>query len=231
MYTCTGAEDNVERGLLARNDASSPTASANVQSINLPEKNYKAIVQEYCQKHYLVMPEYVTEYPSDATGFVSVLTVNGKEYHSKPMSGKKKAEQDAAGRAAVDIGLVKLDSRLESYTPVNGSVSGPARRFTNGDAAPASYSSTSLGGGGASIRSRYSARTPAVPESEFNNKLQLSVHVSVLIRLLIKTFFILQTSQRTTRESCKSFWPSEVSVTLGIPRHWATEVGSCQRSL
>lgn len=191
LITCTGAGDNVERGLLARNDASSPTASANIQSINLPEKNYKAIVQEYCQKHYLAMPEYVTDYPSDATGFVSVLTVNGKEYHSKPMSAKKKAEQDAAGRAAVDIGLVKLDSRLESYTPVNGSVSGSARRFTNGDASPASYSSTSLGGGGASIRSlptRYSARTPAVPESEFNNKLQLSVHVSVLIRLLIKPF-------------------------------------------
>ena len=165
---------------MPRSDASSLPTSAE-SHVELPEGNYKPMINEYCQKNYLPLPEYDTEYPDDARGYVAVLTVNGKEYRSKPCPAKKKAEQDAAGRAALDIGLVSLDggggsrgggslaSGLGSYSPANGSVSGLQRsRFTNGATSSHSYPSSSLVGGGASPRtSRFSARTAAVPESKF----------------------------------------------------------------
>ena len=112
---CIGTEDNLERKSLEyRHDHSSPTAAATRAGdidVQLPEQNYKAVVNEYCQKHYLPLPEYVTEFPADSTGFVSVLTVCDKEYRSKPMAAKKKAEQNAAGKAALDLGLVTFNER------------------------------------------------------------------------------------------------------------------------
>ena len=157
---------------MPRNAASSPPTA---RSMELPEKNYKAIVQEYCQKHCLSMPVYATEYPDDAPGYVAVLTVNGNEYRSKPMPAKKKAEQDAAGRAALDIGLVTLEGGEDAGAEAS---LGSSRFATNGDSAPHPYSSPSSSvssasfvGGGASIRSpltsRFSARTAAVPESKY----------------------------------------------------------------
>ena len=93
------------------------------------------MVNEYCQKHNLPLPEYETDYASDSIGFVSVLNACDKEYQSDSKSTKKKAEQNAAGKAALDIGLVKMDelearigspslgtSRIGSQSLVNGSV-------------------------------------------------------------------------------------------------------------
>ena len=93
------------------------------RDIEVPEKNYKSIVNEYCQKNYLPLPEYATQLPDDSTGFVSVMTVHGKEYQSKPHASKKKAEQNVAGIAALDIGLVKINenSRKGEEGPVIGS--------------------------------------------------------------------------------------------------------------
>ena len=94
--------------------------STRARDVELPENNYKAMVNEYCQKSYQPLPEYVTEYPDDSTGFVSVLTVCGKEYQSKPRGSKKKAEQNVAGIASLDIGLVKINDREGGEGPVNG---------------------------------------------------------------------------------------------------------------
>ena len=100
--------------------------STRAHDIELPEKNYKAIVNEYCQKNYLPLPEYETEHADNATGFVSVLTICDKEYRSKPHGSKKKAEQNVAGIAALDIGLVKINEREGREGPVN---SRESRRF------------------------------------------------------------------------------------------------------
>ena len=106
--------------------------STRAHDVELPEKNYKAMVNEYCQKNYKPLPEYVTEWPADATGFVSVLTICGKEYQSKPCGSKKKAEQNVAGIAALDIGLVEKEGR-EGPLNSRGSFLGdkfPDRRAT-----------------------------------------------------------------------------------------------------
>lgn len=125
-------------------------------NIELPEKNYKAIMNEYCQKNYLPLPDYVTEYASDSTGFVAVLTVCDKEYRSKPRASKKKAEQNVAGIAALGLGLVTIDEggggeslwnrRERAVSPVS--------------------SNSSFGGLSSSFGSRFSGRTAAGPESE-----------------------------------------------------------------
>ena len=127
---------------------------AQAHDVELSEKNYKAMINEYCQKNYLPLPEYVTEYPDDSTGFVSVLTVCGKEYHSKPRGSKKKAEQNVAGIAALDIGLVKINEREGE----EGSSVGEGSSVTS------SIGTSSLGG---SVDIKFSNRRAAVSESEF----------------------------------------------------------------
>ena len=164
---------------------SSPSPS--LLTAQLPERNYKAIINEYCQKHYQPLPVYATDFPDDSTGYVSVLSVCGKQYHSKPMPAKKKAEQDVAGRAALDLGLVMADeggaqARSTANSSYNGSTNGLSSRTTNGDS-PSSYfsSASSLGGGGAgglrSMSSRFSARTAAVPESESQDKITVTIFI------------------------------------------------------
>ena len=120
-----GTEKSVERDEPVSHCVPPPTMLYGGQGrdIELPEKNYKSIVNEYCQMNYLPLPEYVAQHPDDSTGFVSVLTVHGKEYQSKPHASKKKAEQNVAGIAALDIGLVKINeiSRKGEEGPVIGS--------------------------------------------------------------------------------------------------------------
>jgi dsRNA-specific ribonuclease len=180
----TGTEDNLERNeLYSRHEhqSPSPTAAPNkVTDVQLPERNYKAMVNEYCQKNYLPLPEYVTEFPDDSTGFVSVLTVCDKEYRSKPMAAKKKAEQNVAGKAALDIGLVTINERdyasgpkstvNSSYTSSGGVGSECVSRFSS--LASSSSRLTSLGssrlGGHTGPLSSYSSLTKggaSVPEN------------------------------------------------------------------
>ena len=90
-----------------------PPTTSGAHDIQLPENNYKAILNEYCQKHYLALPEYTTEYPENSTGYIAVVTVCESEYRSTPHMAKKKAEQNAAGRAALELGLVKAEGREE----------------------------------------------------------------------------------------------------------------------
>jgi dsRNA-specific ribonuclease len=186
-----GTEENLERSLpvFSGNDVRSPPPSANStrthatplqqQPQKLPEGNYKAIVNEYCQKNYQELPQYTTEYPDDATGYVSELSVCGKVYRSKPMPSKKKAEQDAAGRAALDMGLVSIDTsdgcgagnsrENRSLSPVNRSVgAGIASRSANGESSSASSQSSWVGGATGGPPS-FSAGTAAVPENITSN--------------------------------------------------------------
>ena len=123
----------------------------------LPEKNYKSIVNEYCQKNYLPLPEYVTECTDDFTGFVSILIVHGKEYQSKTCASKKKAERNVAGIAALDIGLLKINeiSREGEEGPVIGS------------SVTGTIGTSSVRGLGSSVGSRFSNRRATVSESEF----------------------------------------------------------------
>ena len=162
MHTLSGIEESLQRSEpeCTRNSPPLSDHSIRSRSAELPDKNYKAIVQEYCQKNYLPLPEYAMEY---SRGFVSVVTVCGNEYRSKPMGTKKKAEQNAAGMAALDMGLVTISesegrgARGQANSSVNGA-SGlglSSRSASAGFVPPAS----SLG----SIRSQ---RTAAVPESE-----------------------------------------------------------------
>ena len=171
-----GTEDNLERKseLEHRSDhhsLSSLTAAATRASdINaqLPEQNYKAMVNEYCQKHYLSLPEYVTEFPDDSTGFVSVLTLCDKEYRSKPMAAKKKAEQNAAGKAALDLGLVTINER--DY--ISGPNSSMYSSYSSGvsRSAPSSSRFTSLnsrlGGHTGLVSGGLAERGASGPESE-----------------------------------------------------------------
>ena len=143
--------------------------SARAHDVELPEKNYKAMVNEYCQKSYQPLPEYVTEYPDESTGFVSVLTVCGKEYQSKPCGSKKKAEQNVAGIAALDIGLVKINDREGGESPVN----------SRGSSVTSNLSTSSLGGLSGSLGSGFSDRRAAVSESEFHTANVSSVRPGV----------------------------------------------------
>ena len=184
-HVYTGTEDNLERNeLYSRHEhqSPSPTAAPNkVTDVQLPERNYKAMVNEYCQKNDLPLPEYVTEFPDDSTGFVSVLTMCDKEYRSKPMAAKKKAEQNVAGKAALDIGLVTINERdyasgpkstvNSSYTSSGGVGPECVSRFSS--LASSSSRLTSLGsswlGGHTGPLSSYSSLTKggaSVPESE-----------------------------------------------------------------
>ena len=183
LFSCVGTEENLERSVpvISQHGASSPPPSTptNIAAAQLTERNYKAIVNEYCQKNYYPLPEYTTDYPSDASGYVSVLSVCDKEYRSKPMQVKKKAEQDAAGRAALDLGLVTVDEGEGTRSPVNGSFTpvnvGSASRYGNGECStgPPSYASGASLGAGGGFRglsgSRFSARTAAVPESKWTD--------------------------------------------------------------
>ena len=85
------------------------------RDVVLPDKNYKAILNEYCQKHYLPLPEYSTEYPESSLGYIAVVDVCGKQYRSTVQMAKKKAEQNAAGKAALDLGLVELETQDSGY--------------------------------------------------------------------------------------------------------------------
>ena len=134
MYvTLLGTEEHLDRSEPVSHYTQPPVMqSTQACDIELPEKNYKAMVNEYCQKNYQPLPEYETEYSDNATGFVSVLTICGKEYQSKPCGSKKKAEQNVAGIAALDIGLVEREGR-EGPLNSRGSFLGdrfPDRRAT-----------------------------------------------------------------------------------------------------
>ena len=157
--TILGTKKSVKRNEPVSHYVQPPTMpyGSQARDIELPERNYKAILHEYCQKNYLPLPEYVTEYPDDSIGFVSVLIVSGKEYRSKPCGSKKKAEQNVAGIAALDIGIVKINeiSREGEEGPVIGS------------SATGSIGTSSVGGLGSSVGSRFSNRRATVSESEF----------------------------------------------------------------
>ena len=149
-----GTEEHLDRNEPVSHNMPPPVMqSTRAHDIELPEKNYKEMVNKYCQKNYLLpRPEYVTELSDDTIGFVSVLTVCGKTYRSKPCGSKKKAEQNVARIAALDIGLVKINERKGGEGPLKSSV-------TN--------SSSSLGGLSSSLGSRSSDRRSAdVSESE-----------------------------------------------------------------
>lgn len=154
---------NDDRGSLSHANSSRAHNSMNHE---LPEGNYKAMVNEYCQKNYLPLPEYETDYPEDATGFVSVLTVCDKEYRSKPMAAKKKAEQNAAGKAALDIGLVKIDRDTRNGPMTSGASCTSGARLVDKSAVNGSPTSSMLGGEspmGSVSNGRFFARS-AVPE-------------------------------------------------------------------
>ena len=156
--TMLGTDTCVERSEPVSHYVPPPTMlSARARDIELPEKNYKAMISEYCQSKYLPLPEYVTEYPDDSTGFVSVLTVCGKEYRSKPRGSKRKAERNVAGIAALDIGLVKLNEREGE----EGSSVGEGSSVTS------SIGTSSLGGLRSSVDIKFSNRRATVSESEF----------------------------------------------------------------
>ena len=140
------------------------------------------MMNEYCQKHYLPLPEYETDYASDSIGFVSVLNVCDKEYQSDSKSTKKKAEQNAAGKAALDIGLVKMDdlearigspspgtSRIGSRSLVNGSVCSSGVGLVDRSAVITNTTSLLSGEVKSSFSSRFSAGTAdtSVAEREF----------------------------------------------------------------
>ena len=155
-----GAEEYLQRSEPVSHYMPPPVMqSTRAHDFELPENNYKAIVNEYCQKNYQPLPEYVTEHSDNAAGFVSVLTICGKEYQSKPCGSKKKAEQNVAGIAALDIGLVKINEREGREGPLNSRGSS----VTN-----SSSSISSLGGLSSSLGSRSSDRRSAdVSESEY----------------------------------------------------------------
>ena len=90
-----------------------PPTTSKAHNIQLPEMNYKAILNKYCQKHYLVIPEYKTKCHKNSTGYIAMVTVCGKEYRSTAHASKKKAEQKAAALAALDLGLVRASGREE----------------------------------------------------------------------------------------------------------------------
>ena len=84
---------------------------------SLPPDNYKARLNEYCQKHYLPLPVYETEYPEDSTGYIAVVKVCQKEYISTVEMAKKSAEQKAAGLAALDLGIVQIETKKQDESP------------------------------------------------------------------------------------------------------------------
>ena len=58
----------------------------------------KNMLQQLCQKKGMIA-DYTTEYPPDAVGYVTKVTVNGKTFSSEVHSTKKAAEAEAAREA------------------------------------------------------------------------------------------------------------------------------------
>ena len=128
------------------------------------------------------------------------------------MAGKKKAEQNVAGKAALDIGLVTASEREVSNS--RRQVNSPGRtgsgveltsRSASGVISSASSLASSIGG----IRT---TRTAAVPESELIIFEPHIVHFSYVCDILyiiynITTLYVcmLQTPPQTIREHFKSF--------------------------
>lgn len=78
---------------------------------NILIKDYKTILQEFCQKKYKVLPEYrlVSEKgPDHNKQFKVTIFVNGKEYSSGTGKSKSKAEQAAARDSLCRLNVIKL---------------------------------------------------------------------------------------------------------------------------
>ena len=87
-----------------------PTNHAkNSETIDL---NSKQLLNEFCQKSKLPLPEYTTLSPIDCVGYVSLVKVNGKTFQSTVEPNKKRAEQLAAKSALEDFGQLQKNAEV-----------------------------------------------------------------------------------------------------------------------
>lgn len=78
---------------------------------NILIKDYKTILQEFCQKKFKVLPEYrltSENGPDHNKQFKVTIFINGKEYYSGMGKSKSKAEQSAARDTLCKLNVVKL---------------------------------------------------------------------------------------------------------------------------
>ncbi len=72
-------------------------------------RNYKSILQQYSQSHWSRSPEYHLldeKGPDHSKCFEIAVTVNGRHFPSAWGMNKKEAEQEAARRALVELGIL-----------------------------------------------------------------------------------------------------------------------------
>ena len=73
-------------------------------------RNYKSMLQQYAQFHWSRAPEYHMldeKGPDHSKCFEIAVTINGRHFPSAWGMNKKEAEQEAARRALVDLGVLK----------------------------------------------------------------------------------------------------------------------------
>lgn len=80
------------------------------------EKNYKSLLQDHAQRKVNAIPVYrvVKEFgPDHKKMFQVVVELDGREYGPAMGANKKEAEQRAARRALVELGLLTIDAAAE----------------------------------------------------------------------------------------------------------------------
>lgn len=93
---------------------------------NAHQQNFKSLLQQYAQRTASATPEYVLldeQGPDHSKCFEVAVSIMGKNYPSAWGRNKKEAEQDAAKRALIVIGL--LDEEEEKDPPALAEEDGP----------------------------------------------------------------------------------------------------------
>ena len=80
-------------------------------------QNYKSLLQQYAQRDVATSPEYLLldeQGPDHSKCFEVAVSLDGRTFTSAWGRSKKEAEQAAAQRALIELGLLKEDSAMES---------------------------------------------------------------------------------------------------------------------
>ena len=87
--------------------------------------DYKSLLNTFCQQHHYTAPVYECSSPSDTTGYISKVTVNGHIYQSSTHGTKKAADTEAARIATETLGVASAQEVGSTPPTVGTSSSAP----------------------------------------------------------------------------------------------------------
>lgn len=87
---------------------------------NIHQQNFKSLLQQHAQRKSSLTPEYVLldeQGPDHSKCFEIAIRLSGQDFPSAWGRSKKEAEQAAARRALVELGLLDEDESDDSFKP------------------------------------------------------------------------------------------------------------------